>query len=140
QPLAVNQRVANIRLYVGATKNAPLQRAVYASSADPFATFTDDGFRSRGAVLKQDGINFLPLGGAGLRGFDRYLALNRVVSGSLDLSEKLYESKETWLKGSHRRSPRHFPIRCSSTPALGWAPAACSMTARSIFGSTCRFS
>jgi hypothetical protein len=59
----------HVRLYGGGAQNAPSQRAVYASTQDPFETFTNDLFRSRAALLKQRGINYLPLGGAGLRGY-----------------------------------------------------------------------
>jgi len=45
-------------------------------------------------------VNFLPFGGAGLRGFNPYLALDRVGSGNLELSQKLTEGHGQWGAGS----------------------------------------
>src|SRR5207247_808348 len=87
-------------IYGGFTANAPLQRAVYASSRDPWVTFDDNLFRPRGAVLKQDGVNFLPLGGAGLRGFTPFLALDGVVAVNGEISEKLYDTRGSWGRAS----------------------------------------
>ena len=79
------------RLYGAFADNAPMQRSIFASSADPFATFENNFFRPKGALLKQGDINFLPLGGAGLRGFSPYVALERVAAANVDVAQRLVE-------------------------------------------------
>ena len=84
------------RLYGGVAHNAPRQRAIFASSDDPFETFTNDLFRSRGALLKQPGINYLPLGGAGLRGFAVNTPLDGVVALNGEWLQRLGTARGQW--------------------------------------------
>jgi hypothetical protein len=71
-----------LRAYAGATTtNVPAQRALYVGSADPLSTFFNHWWRPRGALLKRPGMNWLPLGGAGLRGF-RWDLADRTLVGS----------------------------------------------------------
>ena len=90
----------HLRVYGGIANDAPPQRAVFASSQDPFETFNNDLFRSRGALLKRPGINYLPLGGAGLRGFGFNVPLERVVSGNAELVQRLISGNGDWGHGS----------------------------------------
>ncbi len=90
----------HLRLYGGIANDAPKQRAVFASSQDPFETFNNDLFRARGAVLKRPGVNYLPLGGAGLRGFSLDLPLQRVASGNVELVQRLGTTKGGWGHGT----------------------------------------
>jgi hypothetical protein len=46
-----------------------LQRALLLSAADPVSTFDNNWWRPRGSILKRPNANWLPLGGAALRGF-----------------------------------------------------------------------
>jgi len=73
---------------------------VFASSQDPFETFNNDLFRPRGALLKRPGVNYLPLGGAGLRGFSIDLPLQRVASGNVELVQRLGTTKGNWGHGT----------------------------------------
>jgi len=41
----------HLRVYAGIANNTPNQRAIFASSQDPFETFNNDLFRPRGAIL-----------------------------------------------------------------------------------------
>jgi hypothetical protein len=77
------------RLYGGAESAAPLQRALFASTADPFATFWTNWFRPRGSIFKQDEINVLPLGGAALRGYGYFVALSRVGAANVELAQRV---------------------------------------------------
>lgn len=79
-----------VRGFGAVATNSPLQRAVYASTRDPMETFDNHWWRPRGAPLKQRGINYLPLGGAGLRGYDAGVALNRVLAVNGELSRRVY--------------------------------------------------
>jgi hypothetical protein len=85
-----------VRLYGGAAQNAPNQRMVYASTQDPFETFTNDLFRPRDALLKQDGINYLPLGGAGLRGYRIDTPLDGVGAVNGELVQRLGTAHGKW--------------------------------------------
>jgi hypothetical protein len=84
------------RLFGGVARNAPRERAVFASSQDPFETFDNDLFRPRGALLKQSGVNYLPLGGAGLRGFGFNTPLDKVGAANGELVQSLFSSRGRW--------------------------------------------
>jgi len=86
----------HVRLYGGAAQNAPSQRAVYASTQDPFETFTNDLFRPRDALLKQRGINYLPLGGAGLRGYRIDTPLDGVGAVNGEVVQRLATARGRW--------------------------------------------
>ncbi|HEX8945234.1 MAG TPA: M1 family metallopeptidase [Gemmatimonadaceae bacterium] len=86
----------HVRLYGGAAQNAPSQRAVYASTQDPFETFTNDLFRPRDALLKQSGINYLPLGGAGLRGYRIDTPLDGVGAVNGEFVQRLATTHGKW--------------------------------------------
>jgi hypothetical protein len=90
----------HVRLYGGAAHKAPEQRAIFASSDDPFDTFRNDLFRGRGALLKQRGINYLPLGGAGLRGFRTDVALDGVMAANGEFVQRLASARGAWGYGS----------------------------------------
>jgi hypothetical protein len=77
------------RLYGGGESRAPLQRAIFASTEDPFSTFWSNWYRPRGSIFKQDELNVLPLGGAGLRGYSYGVALSRVGAANVELAQRL---------------------------------------------------
>lgn len=85
--LTLGQRILTIRLNAGFAPNAPRQRSIFASSRDPFETFSNNYFRPRGALFKQPDITVIPLGGARMRGFSPLLALDRVISGNFDAAQ-----------------------------------------------------
>ena len=87
--LTPDVRTLTLRLNAGFAQNAPLQRSIFASSRDPWETFTNDYFRPRGAAFKQEHFTIVPLGGARLRGFTPLLGLKRVVSANVEASQKL---------------------------------------------------
>jgi hypothetical protein len=79
------------RLYAGGESRAPLQRALFASTSDPFSTFWSNWYRPRGSVYKQDWLNVMPLGGAMLRGYSFGVALSRVGAANLEFAQRLSE-------------------------------------------------
>jgi hypothetical protein len=99
-PLLGTARMLGLRLYGGYASNAPAQRSVYASSSDPLSTFENNWWRPRGAILKRAGVDYLPLGGAGLRGFSPLLPLDRVLAANGDLGQRLGSARGTWGNGS----------------------------------------
>jgi Peptidase family M1 domain len=102
-PIRGKRTLLKLRAYGGITGGRPpLQRAVFASSQDPFETFTNDFYRPRGAVLKQGGPgeNFIPAGGAGLRGITPNLGLTKVIAANGELSERIAAGKGPWGAGA----------------------------------------
>jgi hypothetical protein len=79
---------------------APRQRDIFASTQDPFETFTNDLFRGRGALLKQRGVNYLPIGGAGLRGFGFDVPLDGVGAVNGEFVQRLTAMKGAWGQGT----------------------------------------
>jgi hypothetical protein len=82
------------RVFGGLAGNAPLQRKLYGAMRDPIATFENHLYRPRRAALKQltdafEELAYLPLGGAGLRGYGPDLAFDRVVAGNLEARRRL---------------------------------------------------
>jgi hypothetical protein len=78
------------RLYAAGESRAPLQRAIFASTEDPFSTFWSNWYRPRGSIYKQDGLNIMPLGGAMLRGYSYNVALSRVGAANLELAQRMH--------------------------------------------------
>jgi hypothetical protein len=93
--VGINSQI-RVRLFGGVANDAPRQRAIFASSQDPFETFNNDLFRPRGAILKQPNVNYLPLGGAGLRGFAVDVPLNGVIAANGELLQRLATAGGLW--------------------------------------------
>ncbi|MEO7083779.1 MAG: M1 family metallopeptidase [Gemmatimonadaceae bacterium] len=90
----------HLRLFGGVARNAPRQRSIFASSQDPFETFDNDLFRPRGALFKQSGVNYLPLGGAGLRGFGFNGPLDKVGAANGEFVQSIFSSRGDWGDGT----------------------------------------
>lgn len=96
RPIGTTASQLRLRLFGGIAKGAPRQRAIFASSQDPFETFTNDLFRGRGALLKQDGVNFLPLGGAGMRGYNYNVAVSDLLAANGEFLQQIGTSHGQW--------------------------------------------
>ena len=134
--------------------NAPLQREIFASSADPLESFNNDLFRPRGAVFKQKNVNYLPIGGAGLRGFALTVPLDAVVAMNGELLQRLATVERRLGTGDDLvervRRCRAGECRQPISDAHEQLPVGCgrraivarggSMTATSTCGSMCRSS
>jgi hypothetical protein len=91
---AAGSNELRVRGFVGTTGGmTPGQRALLLSSQDAVSTYRHHWWRPRMSLLKQDGVNGLPLGGAGLRGFDWRIAVNSVAASNLDLSRVLWRGQ-----------------------------------------------
>ena len=100
RPIVGTMSQFHLRFFGGIANNTPRQRAVFASSQNPFETFNNDLFRARGALLKRPGINYLPLGGAALRGFGYNVPLDHVLSGNAEFVQRLISAKGAWGRGT----------------------------------------
>jgi hypothetical protein len=78
-----------IRAYGGLANSVPGQRALLLSADDPISTFENHWWRPVGAILKRPGVNWLPLGGAALRGFHWTIGSNHVAGGNIDAARRI---------------------------------------------------
>ena len=99
-PVPATTAQIHARLFGGIARNTPRQRAIFASSADPFETFTNDLFRGRGALLKQDGVNYLPIGGAGMRGYNVNMPLDAVIAMNGEVIQGVGSARGAWGRAS----------------------------------------
>ena len=82
---------AALRLYGGVRHFAVAQRNLFVSAQDPVETYWNHWWRPRGALLKRPGFNFLPLGGAGLRGYAPDISVERTVAANAELATRLFQ-------------------------------------------------
>jgi hypothetical protein len=87
--LSPGKRALTMRINGGVAPKAPMQRAIFASSRDPFETFTNDYWRPRGALFKQFDMTVTPLGGARLRGFGPGIAFDAVTSANVGVDQRI---------------------------------------------------
>jgi hypothetical protein len=80
-----------VRVY-GGIADAPAQRRLFLSASDPVSTYYNHWWRPAGAILKRPGVDWLPLGGAALRGYHWALARDYVVAGNLDASRRILQT------------------------------------------------
>ncbi|HEU4995108.1 MAG TPA: M1 family metallopeptidase [Gemmatimonadaceae bacterium] len=82
----------------GATEwQTPPQRALYVSAKDPLSTYDNNWWRPAGAILKRPGVDWLPLGGGALRGYDwRIASDDYLYGGNVDASVRLAQFNPTF--------------------------------------------
>jgi hypothetical protein len=83
---------AGVRLFGGgylAANDAPLQRRIMVSGADPYETFTNPLLRSRGALFVRPDFHYHAPGNANLRGFSPALGGRWAVSANLEATKPL---------------------------------------------------
>src|SRR5205823_1351349 len=64
-----------------------------------FETFEENFYRPRGAPLKQGG-HFIPLGGAGMRGYSPLIATTHAAAINGELSQRLIDGSGAWGRGA----------------------------------------
>jgi hypothetical protein len=79
-----------LRLFAGGALDAPRERGLYLSARTPTATFTNHLYRPEGSPLAIDDVPFIPLGGAGLRGFDPLAAARGLAAVNLEEGLRLH--------------------------------------------------
>jgi hypothetical protein len=113
---------ASLRLFGGGSTDAtPLQRRVYASSQDPYETFSSNFVRPAGGLLAEPDAHYVPLGGAGIRAFDQRLPVRTVGAANAELGMRL---------GTLARTPRALTLWAS---AFGDAGQARMLDRRGLF-------
>jgi hypothetical protein len=98
QKLSENSRIS-ARAYLGAQtwdNRMPTQRALFLSAADPVSTFENHWWRPRESLLKQTSVNWLPLGGAALRGYHWSVQAEGVAAANVELSRNVAQLNGTY--------------------------------------------
>ncbi|MBA3891003.1 MAG: hypothetical protein H0X64_10775, partial [Gemmatimonadaceae bacterium] len=85
-----------LRAFAGWNAGTPEQRTLRAGARDAIETFSQHWYRPSDAILRQDAVNYLPLGGAGLRAHapDVFLAGALAVNG--EVARRLYQLPDSW--------------------------------------------
>lgn len=87
-PLAAEGKLlAMLRAWGGVSSSAPPQRSLGLSSLDPTETFDNNYLRGQGAILVLPQVPYVPLGGAGMRGYSLYA---RVINAGSVNSQLAY--------------------------------------------------
>ncbi len=80
-PLNASGRFAlMVRGFGGISNATPPERSIGLSSLDPTATFDNNFLRGQDAILVLPDVPYVPLGGAGMRGFSLYNFMVNVIS------------------------------------------------------------
>ena len=103
---------AMLRLFAGASHDAPRQRSIGLSSLGPTETFGNHLFRGRGALLARDDVHFAAPGDAGLRGYSPLLRVKNIAAANAQLARIVYSPQARSVL------PR---VSISAFTDLGWA-------------------
>ncbi len=86
-PLAAQGRLAlMLRGFGGVSSTAPAQRSIGLSSLDATQTFENNFLRGSDAILVLPDVHYVPLGGAGLRGYSLYTRVQSVGAVNTQLT------------------------------------------------------
>ena len=83
----------HLRLFAGASRDAPLQRSIGLASLDATDTYTDDFVRGRDALFARSDVHFVVPGGAGLRGYLPLVIVDRVVAANGELAATVLRAR-----------------------------------------------
>ena len=78
-----------LRLFAGASHNAPEQRSIGLASLDVTDTYTNDYVRGRDALFARPDVHFAVPGGVGLRGYSPLLLVDRVAALNGELTRSV---------------------------------------------------
>ena len=82
-----------LRVFGGASHDAPLQRSIGLSSLDVTDTYTNDFVRGRDALFARTDVHFLVPGGAGLRGYSPIVRVDRVAAANGELARTVVKAR-----------------------------------------------
>jgi hypothetical protein len=82
-----------LRLFGGASNDAPLQRSIGLSSLDVTDTYRNDYVRGRDALFARSDVHFTVPGGAGLRGYSPLLRVDRAVAANGELARTVVKTR-----------------------------------------------
>ena len=89
---AAREWTHRLRLFGGASHDAPLQRSIGLSSLDVTDTYTNDFVRGRDALFARSDVHFVVPGGAGLRGYSPLLRVDRAAALNSELARTVVRS------------------------------------------------
>ena len=82
-----------LRLFAGASHDAPVQRSIGLASLDATDTYTDDFLRGRHALFARSDVHYLVPGGAGLRGYSPLLRVDRAAALNGELAAEVVRAR-----------------------------------------------
>jgi len=68
------------------------QRLIYLAGSDPYEQFSDPFLRSRGSILRLDGVNYQSPGGANVRGLAPTVSASQAYGVNLELEGRVFQS------------------------------------------------
>ncbi len=98
----LGQRLSvGMRVYAGAAlggSDVVRQRRIYVAGSDPYQQFNDPFLRSRGSILRLDGVNYQSPGGANVRGLAPTVSASQVYGVSLELERNAFQATGGMLR------------------------------------------
>jgi hypothetical protein len=82
-----------LRVFGGASHDAPLQRSIGLSSLDVTDTYTNDFVRGRDALFARSDVHFVVPGGAGLRGYSPLARVDRAAAVNGELARRVVKAR-----------------------------------------------
>lgn len=79
-----------LRVMGGLSAEAPQERRLYLSSATPIETFANHWYRPDGGILSSNDVHFIPVGGAGFRGYDPLQSAKALLAVNVEEAVRLY--------------------------------------------------
>lgn len=74
------------------------QRQIYLAGSDPYQQFADPFLRSRGSILRLDGVNYQSPGGADVRGLAPTLSAGQAYGINLEVERSLFHAEGGLLR------------------------------------------
>jgi Peptidase family M1 domain len=82
-----------LRLFGGASHDAPLQRSIGLASLDVTETYANDFVRGRDALFARSDVHFVVPGGAGLRGYSPLVRVDRAAALNGELARTVVRAR-----------------------------------------------
>ena len=82
-----------VRAYAGVAlggNDVVRQRLIYLAGSDPYQQFSDPVLRSRGSILRLDGVNYQSPGGANVRGLAPTISATQAYGVNLELEGRVF--------------------------------------------------
>jgi hypothetical protein len=83
-----------LRAFAGWNRGTPEQRTLRAGARDAVDTFSQHWYRPRDAILRLDGVHYVPLGGAGIRAAAPDVFIAGALGANAEVAQRLHRLPE----------------------------------------------